>query len=622
MTQRIQKLSPLLANQIAAGEVVERPAAIVKELIENCIDAKATIIDIEIEQGGRKLIRIRDNGLGIHRDDLQLALSRHATSKIQHTHDLQHIATMGFRGEALASIGSVSNLTLTSKTATATEAAQIKLSGENFSPLQPAAHPTGTTCEVRDLFFNTPARRKFLRSEKTEFEHIDELVKRFAISSPEITFSLKHNQRGIRNFPAVKEAAEQQQRLALLLGETFIAHAVHIESQGAGMTLSGWISLPTFSRAQGDQQYFYVNNRIVRDRLVTHAIKEAYHDVLYRDRFPLYVLFLQVLPSNVDVNVHPSKHEVRFRESRNVHDFILRSLLDALAHIKASDSSAKGKANNAVAINEHIHQTSALSSCPETAIFAYQPLSMRFKDRLTSSKDQGDHKQDHKRDQHHRDLYQDNAHHPDLFAMPSVATKDLPSSEPPLGFALAQLKGIYILAENNNGLVLVDMHAAHERVLYEKMKSAFASSSIARQSLLVPISINLTEPEADIAESHHDFFQALGFNLSRAGKTTIMIREIPQLLIAGDMEQLVRDCIADIMTHGSSARGIEKINHLLSTLACHTALRANSRMSVSEMNYLLREMEKTDHSGQCNHGRPTTARFSMDDLDKLFLRGR
>lgn len=630
MNKRIQKLSPLLANQIAAGEVVERPAAVVKELLENSLDAGATHIDIEIEQGGARLIKVRDNGAGIHPDDLPLALSRHATSKIQTTADLNQITTLGFRGEALASIGSVSRLTLTTAEAGAKSAWQIKLAGETIAAVEPAAHPTGTTIEVRDLFYNTPARRKFLRSEKTEFDHIDELIKRLALCSATASFTLKHNQRLIRQYQH-----ESDDRLATLVGTNFVESAIHIESEGAGMRLQGWISLPTFSRAQPDLQYFYVNKRMVKDKLILHALREAYHDVLYRDRYPAYILFLEILPANVDVNVHPSKSEVRFREGRVVHDYILRSIKDALASIKpnlipSSDTAAAHSLsrNNASSLMPEIaplYSPFSSSSRPSPSLSSSLPSSLR----LAESQHHYHHqsaKNNFAKTNAIEESQQFSLHDGNVSKQESTVTPMITSTSleiPPLGFALAQLQGVYILAENAQGLVMIDMHAAHERVLYEKMKIAYTNAQMSVQTLLVPISMNVSEREADIAcEDYRELFTKLGFDISRAGKTVLMIREVPQLLMHASCEQLVRDVIADLIEHGDSSRSEEHIHHLLSTLSCHAAIRANRRMSIAEMNSLLRDMEKTDHSGQCNHGRPTTVQLSLADLDKLFLRGR
>lgn len=610
MSQRIQKLSPLLANQIAAGEVVERPASVVKELVENSLDAGATQIDIDIEQGGVRLIRVRDNGSGIHQEDLTLALSRHATSKILQPQDLSEIMTLGFRGEALASIGSVSRLSITSAVAKSS-GWQVSTEGDIQTALSPAAHPQGTTVEVRDLFFNTPARRKFLRSEKTEFEHIDELIKRIALSSFSVGFTLRHNQKIIRQYFPAKSPTSNSERLSALCGPAFVEHALHIEAEGAGMKLMGWIALPTFSRSQADLQYFYVNGRMVRDKLVIHALKEAYHDVLYRDRFPAYILFLEIPANQVDVNVHPTKHEVRFREGRLVHDFIFRGVHDALSDVRPGDELA------IPTVQSHVHSDSCSHvEKSNTAIknISQMPLHKSVDPVIKPWKVQEQFA-----------LYRQLGEIPT--AAKAVMSQPLPESEslpsaPPLGYALAQLQGVYILAENEQGLVVVDMHAAHERMVYEKMKLALANQQMPAQHLLVPLTIHLSEREADCVEQHLDFFQTLGFSAERISQETIAIREVPQLLSDGPQEQLVRDIVADLMEHGKSSRAQESMNHLLGTLACHSAVRANRRLTIPEMNALLRNMENTDNSGQCNHGRPTTVHLSLSEIDKLFMRGR
>lgn len=615
MTDRIQQLSPLLANQIAAGEVVERPASVVKELVENALDAEATQIDIEIEQGGLRIIRVRDDGVGIHRDDLSLALQSHATSKIKTTEDLTHILTLGFRGEALASIGAVARLSLSSAKAR-TSGWRIGVAGDALQPLEPHAHPQGTTVEVRDLFFNTPARRKFLRSEKTEFEHIDELIKRIALANFKVGFTLKHNQRLIRHYPRAQSSQTATQRLITLCGAPFVDHALAIEAFGANLRLTGWIALPTFLRSQPDLQYFYVNGRMVRDKLVLHAIKEAYHDVLYRDRHPAYVLFLEIPPTYVDVNVHPTKNEVRFREGRNVHDFIMRAVLDALTHEKEMPLSS-----SEVQVEEPIK--AQLGEQPKLQMLSTKldtaPQSSIRKPNLPSAEQQV------KRSHHSaaQEFSKPAKMQAQLALYQSLHEVTFPEKAiAPLGYAIGQLQYVYILAQNEQGLVIVDMHAAHERVLYEEMKSALATNQLAVQTLLVPLTLALSERETDLAEEHTNFFNTLGFQIERLGQENIVIRTVPQLLSAGPIEQLVRDIIADLVQHNQSTRVQENIHRLLGTLACHSAVRAKRKLSLEEMNALLRTMETTAHSGQCNHGRPTTLQLSLADIDKLFLRGR
>ncbi len=604
---RVQKLSGILANQISAGEVIERPASVVKELVENSLDAGATKIDLEIDQGGTRLIRVRDNGAGVHPDDLVLALSRHTTSKIKELDDLEKINTLGFRGEALASISSISRLVLTS--AIANNAGwQVQTEGmEQELQANPAAHPQGTTIEVRDLFFNTPARKKFLRAEKTEFEHIDELIKRMALSSSDVNFTLRHNQKLVRQYRAAHSEAEREQRLSSLCGQSFMENALKIESTISGLKLSGWIALPTFSRAQADLQYFYVNGRIVRDKLVNHAVRQAYHDVLYGGRHPAFVLFLEIAPQEVDVNVHPTKHEVRFRENRVVHDFIFHRIQDALAHIRPGQCGIAPPAVNLVTgeiavstavleQSEHLHSEKHFSS--------YQPkqqtLPFKVREQMTAY--------------HHL--------HTIPVASNNLANQQAETIIPPLGFALAQLRNIFILAENAEGLVLVDMHAAHERVLYEQFKKNFSEHRLVSQPLLIPITVKLSEREIDRLDSHERTFQQLGLRIERMSPEALIVREVPDVLRDSNVEQLLRDIASDLIEHEKSTRIDERIDHLLATMACHAAVRAQRKLSIPEMNALLRAMENTEHSGQCNHGRPTWTQFSLAELDRLFLRGQ
>jgi DNA mismatch repair protein MutL len=607
---RIQLLSPRLANQIAAGEVVERPASVVKELLENCLDAGARHIEIDIDAGGVQLIRVRDDGGGISRDDLPLALSRHATSKIYELEDLERVLSLGFRGEALASISSVSRLAITSNTdANAGAGWRASSAGREMEvALEPAPHPRGTTVEVRDLFFNTPARRKFLKTEKTEFAHIEEIVRRLALSRFDVGFQLRHNGRNIYPLRAASSEVERERRVAALCGGEFTEHLVHIETAVGDLRLSGWVALPTFSRSQADLQYFFVNGRAVRDKLVSHAIRQAYQDVLYNGRHPAYVLYLEVDPGNVDVNVHPTKHEVRFRDGRTVHDFLFRSLHRALAEIRPQDQ--LNSANVAVLHASAGHaqeipapQQSTLQLPSQASSFgatAYRPGGMGGG--ATAVREQL---------QAYGDLY-------GAAAMPAAAQGEVP----PLGYALAQLQGIYILAENAQGLVLVDMHAAHERITYERMKTARDGEGIRTQPLLVPRSLAVAQREADCAEQFADVFLSFGLRLERAGPETVVIRELPVALREADAEQLVRDVLADLLEHGSSDRIETHSNEILATMACHGAVRANRRLAIAEMNALLRDMEETERSGQCNHGRPTWVQLSVAELDKLFLRGR
>lgn len=595
---RIEKLSSLLANQIAAGEVIERPASVMKELIENSLDAGASRIDLEIEQGGMRLMRVRDNGGGIHRDDLALALSRHATSKIKNLDDLEQILTLGFRGEALASIGSVSRLTLSSAIPKDTG---WQVNSHEEAQITPAAHPPGTTVEVRDLFFNTPARRKFLRAEKTEFEHIDELVRRIALSAFDVDLSLKHNQKIVRQYRAAVTDTEKEQRVAALCGEAFIENAIKIETEIDDLKLSGWIALPTFSRARADLQYFYVNGRIVRDKLVSHAVKHAYHDVMYGDRHPAYVLFLEIAPTQVDVNVHPTKHEVRFRESRLVHDFISRRLKEILASTRPG--SEPSSSLPPLTFSKEAVETAAANPAVKTystaAPFQHR-MPLKVKEQMAA----------------YAVLHEDSD---------SPAPRETIISEqsaPPLGFALAQLRNIYILAENDQGLILVDMHAAHERVIYEKMKKNINEQKIISQPLLVPLTLSFNEREVNQIEENTEMFARLGMRIERLSKESIVVREVPDLLRDANIEELLRDMVSDLLEDQKPHRVQEAIYELLGTMACHAAVRAQRKLTLPEMNALLRAMENTENSSQCNHGRPTWTQFTLPELDKLFLRGR
>lgn len=599
---RIQLLSQRLTNQIAAGEVVERPASVVKELLENSLDAGADRIDIDLEQGGVKLIRIRDNGQGIIRDDLPLALSRHATSKIYELEDLEHVASLGFRGEALASIASVSRLLLISRTADASEAWKVETEGIDMeSKLSPAAHPVGTNVEVRDLFFNTPARRKFLRTEQTEFKRIEDIVKQLALSRFDVTFTLQHNQRQIHKFDKARTEQEQQRRVAQICGPSFVENSVYLDMDNNGMKLWGWISLPTFSRSQPDLQYFYVNGRTIRDKVVNHAIKQAYRDVLFHSRHPAFVLFLEIDPAEVDVNVHPTKHEVRFRESREVHGFLFSVLHRALASVRPEDHM-----QSSVTPDE-----AGLSS--GQVDFSKQQSRFNF-----SALERGDH------GQYSASQIQNQLAAYDTFrSMPPA--QPLPENDddiPPLGYAIAQLHGIYILAQNAQGLVIVDMHAAHERITYEHMKRASENQGIKVQPLLVPISIAVSEREADLAEEHHAYLRELGMEIERQGPETLSLRQLPSILAKANAEQLLRDVLSDLLEHGSSDRLEAHRDEILSTMACHGSVRANRQLSIAEMNALLRDMEATERSGQCNHGRPTWVLQNLSELDKLFLRGQ
>jgi DNA mismatch repair protein MutL len=610
---RIQLLSQRLSNQIAAGEVVERPASVVKELLENSLDAGADRIDIELEKGGVKLIRVRDNGSGVDKDDLPLALSRHATSKIASLEDLEAIVSLGFRGEALASISSVSRLMLTSRALGNDTAWQVEAEGRDMSSsISPAAHGQGTTVEVRDLFFNTPARRKFLRTEQTEYQRIDEIIKRLVLSRFDVAFTVSHNQRTVQRHDRCATPQEKQRRVAQVCGPAFIDNAIAIDFESShfeqsGMKLWGWVSLPTFSRAQADLQYFYVNGRVIRDKLVTHAIRQAYRDVLFHDRHPAFVLYLELEPDGVDVNVHPTKHEVRFRDNRLVHDFLFSALHRSLAQVRPQD---------------HLQQTVT----PEPAAAAtpmlseqqrmplYSPGSVATPGAAWSGSAASLPSTTQIRDQL--------ATYEIGLREPTPTLPEASSDIPPLGYALAQLHGIYILAQNAQGLIVVDMHAAHERITYEYMKSAADDAGIRAQPLLVPVTVAVSEREADCAEEHRDTLTQLGLEVDRRGPESLSIRQVPVILNKADIEQLLRDVLSDLLEHGSSDRIAAARDELLATMACHGSVRANRQLTVPEMNALLRDMERTERSGQCNHGRPTWVQLSVPELDRMFMRGQ
>lgn len=606
---KINRLSPRLSNQIAAGEVVERPASVVKELLENSLDAGATRLDIDVEQGGVKLIRIRDDGSGVEQDDLPLTIARHATSKIHDLDDLEGVATLGFRGEALASISSVARLTLTSSADETGAGWQVQAEGRDMEAvIVPSAHPRGTTLEVRDLFFNTPARRKFLRTEKTEFSHLEEVVKRLAMSNFHVGFNLRHNQRVVHALKPASTEQEQDRRVASLCGPSFMENAVRVDTQVGELRLWGWLGLPTFSRAQADLQYFFVNGRSVKDKVVNHAVRQAYRDVMYHGRHAAFVLYLELDPKGVDVNVHPTKHEVRFRESRQVHDFLFRTLHRAIAELTPEEVKAQGvQVASTQSITGLAPTPAPVVSGIEAGEFKQQ-ANLQFQSRAPSVNPG--------RVAETMQAYGD--FHPE----PSQPQPEQDQEIPPLGFAVAQLHGIYILAQNKEGMIVVDMHAAHERITYERLKVSWQEEKIRSQPMLVPLSLAVSSREADFAEEHKELFERLGFVLQRMGPETLLIREVPILLRNADVETMVRDVLSDIVAHGSSDRIDANLNELLSTMACHGSVRANRKLTLPEMNALLRDMEITERSGQCNHGRPTWTQLTLAELDKLFLRGR
>jgi DNA mismatch repair protein MutL len=611
-------LSDALISQIAAGEVIERPASVVKELVENALDAHATRIEVELERGGCGLIRVRDNGVGIQPQEMALALARHATSKIASLDDLERVATLGFRGEALPSIASVSRLSLVSRSATAAHAWGLEARDAPLAAPVPASHPPGTSVEVRDLFFNVPARRKFLRTESTEYQHIVRMLERLALSRFDAAFTLVHNGKSVWSLPPAHTAPERLARVAKLCGEDFAGHVIELKHDTESLRLSGWLALPTFSRSQSDLQFAFLNGRYVRDKLLAGAVRLAYQDVLFHGRFAAYLLYLEMDPTQVDVNAHPQKLEVRFRDSRRIHDFVFRTLERVLADTRPSASSAGSAPLDWLTGSAQFDRVAPPSQArfvlPEgrahSGADAYRGLIAR------ASLGEGVAE--------------------DLGSTGGTGAADgagwaggagWPGSAPPidgaapLGYAIAQLHGVYILAQTAEGVVLVDMHAAHERVMYERMKQLLAGQT-AQQQLLMPEILHVTPAQAEAAETHAQEFAALGFGLSRLAPDQLALRAIPSLLAGRDPAGIVRDVLSDLLEQGHSRRVEESINHMLATTACHAAVRAQRNLSLPEMNALLREMEGTERADQCNHGRPTWVRLSLTDLDRLFLRGR
>ena len=596
--RRIGALPSVLVNQIAAGEVVERPASVIKELAENSLDAGASRIEIHVEQGGLKRMQVRDDGSGIHPDDLSLALSRHATSKLQSLAELERIASMGFRGEALPSIASVSRLTLTSTAAGDDQGHAITTDGE----LRPAAHPRGTTVDVRDLFYNTPARRKFLKTEKTEFGHIEQLVRRLSLARYEVAFTLTHNQRPVLQLNTADNVTGRLQRIARVLGQGFVDNSLAFEQEAAGLRLWGWVGLPTFSRSQADMQHFFVNGRMVRDKLVTHAVRQAYQDVLYHGRQPAYLIYLELDPVMVDVNVHPTKHEVRFREGRLVHDFIFRTLHQVLADTRPRDGQG-------APMLEPRHSADVAQAQPVLSSPPAQPsLGLGVRERPSAYGAAFA-------------MQRPTLQQPSPQAEAAVDA-DGNATMPPLGYALAQLHGVYILAQNATGLVVVDMHAAHERITYERMKQALTEERLKSQPLLVPVSVQVSPREAELAVEQQAWFARLGMEIDRLGEGALAVRSMPVYLQGADAERLLRDLLSDFAMYGDSKRISDEIDAILSTMACHGSVRANRKLTLEEMNSLLRDMERTERSDQCNHGRPTWTAFSLGDMDKWFRRGQ
>jgi DNA mismatch repair protein MutL len=595
----IRQLPELLINQIAAGEVVERPSSVVKELVENSLDAGARSIQVLLELGGMRLVRVIDDGSGIPKDELPLALSRHATSKISSLDELEEVASMGFRGEALPSMASVSRMTISSRTAEAAHAWQVKAANGVIEAAVPASGASGTMVELHDLFYNIPARRKFMRTERTEFAHVDELIKRFALSRPDVAFQLQHNNRVVRRFPPVQTDNELSGRLAAVLGREFVDHALDINEQRGPFGLRGWVAEPRYNRAQADRQFFFVNGRVIKDRLVAHAIRQAFRDVLFHGRHPAFVLFLEMPFSGVDVNVHPQKHEVRFRDSRAVHDFIYSTLNHSLA----------GVGGGALRPGTDIQAPAEQGGDRENGNWAaHQPgMPISVADQVQS--------------------YAQLVSSPlaGVGVTPGAAMPAMEESSgevPPLGFALAQLHGIYILAQNQHGLVMVDMHAAHERITYERLKAGVQESGIRSQNLLVPVSVHVSEREADMVEEHAASLESLGIECDRSGPQTLVVRKVPTLLQHSDMGRLLQDVLSELASDGKSLKIESEMDEILSTMACHGSVRANRILNIAEMNSLLRDMERTERSAQCNHGRPTWVQLDMQSLDRMFLRGR
>jgi len=585
----IRLLPDLLISQIAAGEVVDRPASALKELLENSLDAGATEISTQLTDGGIRQIRVADNGGGIGKDDLHLALARHATSKIASLEDLERVASLGFRGEALASIAAVSHFSLASRAAGCAHAWKIEASGDTLSAPEPAAVAAGSIVEASDLYFNTPARRKFLRSPQTEFAHSEETFKRIALSRPHVRFVLTHNGRAQWHL----QGTGAHERIHAVLGEEFAAASLPVNVQSAGLRLHGLAAQPAYSRSSRDAQYFFVNGRFLRDKVLAHAVREAYHDVLHHDRHSAYVLFLELDPALVDANVHPTKIEVRFRDSRGVHQFVYHALEKALSATRAGRTAADDLTRSPAAF----HVDGRFFRQPGIDLPTNEPASF----------------------------------YATLFGTAGTVVAPMPGLQPvgmppgeehPLGFALAQLSGIYVLAQNQHGLVVVDMHAAHERIVYEKLKNALDDDGIPTQQLLIPATMAASALEVATAAENAATLSRLGFEVAAIAPNALAVRSVPMTLAQADSAQLARDVLDEIAEFGGSRVLAERRNEMLSTMACHAAVRANRALTIAEMNALLREMETTERSGQCNHGRPTWFQVTIDELDRMFMRGK
>ena len=608
-----------LISQIAAGEVVERPSAVVKELLENALDAGATTVTVRLDEGGVKRIAIIDNGRGIPADQLPLAVQRHATSKIASLEELENVATLGFRGEALASISSVAVLTLTTRTADAAHAWQI----EN-GKITPASGAQGTTVDVQDLYYNTPARRKFLKSEQTEFGHCAEVVRRIALARPDVSFSLSHNGKTVDHW----NVSAFDKRSASILGESFSSARLAVDESAGSLRLHGFIGLPTASKGRADSQYFYVNGRFVRDKLLTHAVRAAYQDVLHGDRYPSYVIALDLDPALVDVNVHPSKIEVRFRDSRSIHQFVFHAVNRALAQTSATAfGTVPAPATASLDDNNGSNGKTGMPWIGGTQTsFSAQFSTPNPGSNLDQNRTAGIDYNFMQQRQMPMGVAQSSERYGALFAdnpnsQPASATA-LPNDDHPLGFALAQLHGIYVLAQNSKGLVLVDMHAAHERILYEQLKNALDDNAMPVQALLIPITFHADGVEVGTAEENREILSSLGFDIAAISPTTLAVRAVPALLRNADAQSLARDVLREVREFGGSRVLIDRRNELLGTMACHTAVRANRSLTNVEMNALLRQMEQTERADQCNHGRPTWVQLGLNDLDRMFMRGQ
>jgi DNA mismatch repair protein MutL len=587
----IKLLPDLIINQISAGEVIDRPASALKEILENSVDAGALEIKVQIEEGGIKLIRVADNGDGISMNDLPLALTPHATSKIRTLEDLQKASSLGFRGEALASIASVSHLVLASRKSEEKHAWQIQAKGGRLSRAEPSSLTAGVMVEVHDLYFNTPARRKFLKTEATEFSHCEETFKRIALSYPNISFTLQHNGKTRSHL----RSSDLTQRITQLLGREFEQASLFINEQAADLHLYGSVALPTYSKSSRNAQYFFINGRFVRDKLIAHALRESYRDVLHLDRHPTYVLFLNMNPEGLDVNVHPAKTEVRFRDPRALHQFIFHAISKSLAspHQKSATS------NSVAAIKEEITSSESTYIKQDTIQLGKETSSSFFYQNLFGA-----------------------GIKPQMPAAPAIITEQAQEEIPPLGFALGQLMGIYILAQNSQGLVIVDMHAAHERVTYEKLKSSLDNHTLSMQPLLIPVTFQGNGLDVVTAGENKEILSELGFEIAILSPTTLAVRAVPTMLKDTDVVKLARDILNELREFDSGQLLTNKRNELLSSMACHNAIRANRILSLPEMNALLREMEETERSDQCNHGRPTWFEISLANLDKMFMRGK